>query len=603
MKLALTAQHRPGESATSLFSRQAARNMCVSARHHGRDIDLPYQDVINGSAPAIARLEGLAGMSPGTLSPSTLTQSNGRAFVLNGQRVTAGSLQRSVLVACPLCLIGDMDTGPYEPALNAYGRASNEIVHLRTCRKHNVPHVLIGRPMRDYSHDFAVILRENFDAVSRLANDAKHRRSSDFEVYLDDRLTGHQVSSFWLDTLGFSAAARACEIFGAVAEFGTTPNLKTLTEEDWARAGATGFDILREGIPKTRQFLLALQRREELTGGSGPQHAYGRLYQWLSKSDDIDLAPIKDMMREHIIETLPVGAEDEIFGTRVTQRRLHSLRSAAVQHGVHPKTAAKLLQRAGLAPQEIQGLTDNQVLLPAAPVDALMTKAARAIPRQGLHDYLDISRAHLNHLLNAGYIKPIVEADDLDALFDPHDLDAFLANLKDNAEIVTEPTPDQMPMIEAVKRACCGVPEVLSLLFATKLDWVGMLKGERGYNAILVSLSEVKAKTELPPLDGITVDAITDDFGISERAVKQLIQIGALPIVTATNPKNRCPVKIVPTDEYRRFKHRYVSLRDLSRDSGRWPRHIPPELAARGIYPIPELREVDAYIFLREQLT
>ena len=230
-------------------------------------------------------------------------------------------------------------------------------------------------------------------------------------------------------------------------------------------------------------------------------------------------------------------------------------------------------------------------------------QAARAIPRQGLHDYLDISRAHLNHLLNAGYIKPIVEADDLDALFDPQDLDAFLANLKDNAEIVTEPTPDQMPMIEAVKRACCGVPEVLSLLLATKLDWVGMLKGERGYNAILVSLSEVKAKTELPPLDGITVDAITDDFGISERAAKQLIQIGALPIVTATNPKNRCPVKIVPNDEYRRFKHRYVSLRDLSRDSGRWPRHIPPELAARGIYPIPELREVDAYIFLREQLT
>jgi len=602
LKLALTAQHRPGETATSIFSRQAARNMCVSARHHGREIDLPFQDVINGSPPAIARLEDLAGMSRGTLSPSTLTQSNGRTFVLNGQRITAGSLQRSVVVACPLCLIEDMHTGPYEPALNAYGRASNEIVHLRTCRKHNVPHVLIGRPTSNYTHDFAAILRENFDAVPRLADDAKHRRTSDFEVYLEDRLSGNRVSSSWLDTLGFSAAARACEIFGAVAEFGTTPNLKTLTEEDWARAGATGFQILGHGISKTRELLLALQRREGLTGVSGPQHAYGRLYQWLAKSDDVDLAPLKDMVRGHIIETMPVGAGDEIFGVKVTQRRLHSLRSAAVQHGVHPKTAAKLLQRAGLAPHEVQGLTDNQVLLPAAPVDALMTRAARAIPRQSLHGHLDISRTHLTHLLNAGHITPIVEADDLDALFDPQDLDAFLASLKENAEVVTEPTPNQMPMTEAVKRACCGVPEVLSLLFGRKLDWVGWLKGGRGYNAILVSLTEVKAKTELPALDGITVDAINYDFGIPDTAVKRLIQIGALPIVTATNPKNRCPIKIVPYNEYRHFKHKYVSLRDLSRESGRWSRHIPPELAARGIYPAPELREVGAYIFLREQL-
>lgn len=604
MKLALTAQHRPGESATSLFSRQAARNMCASARHHGREIDLPFQDVINGSPAALARLEELAGIPTGTLSPLALIQGNARTFYLNGQRVTARSLQRSALVACPRCLIEDMDTGPYEPMLNAYGRASTEVVHLRTCPRHSVPHVLIGRPMHaNRTHDFAMTLRENLDAVPRLADDAKHRRSSDLEVYLEDRLTGRQVSSAWVDTLGFSAAARACEIFGAVAEFGTTPNLKKLTDGDWARAGATGFEILRHGIRKTRDFLLVLQRREELKGGSGAQHAYGRLYQWLAESDDIDLLPIKDMVREHIVETMPVGAGEEIFGVKVTQRRLHSLRSAAVQHGVHPKTAAKLLQRSGLAPQDIQGLTDNQVLLPAGPVDALMTKAARAIPRPGLHDYLDISRVHLNHLLNAGYIKPIVEADDLDALFDPHELDAFLANLKENAEILTHPTPDQMPLIEAVKRACCGVPEVLSLLFAHKLEWVGMLKGGRGYNAVLVSLNEVKAKTELPALDGITVHAITYDFGISERAVKQLIQIGALPIVTATNPKNRCPVKIVPNDEYRRFKHMYVSLRDLSRESGSWPRHIHPELAARGIHPIPELREVDAYIFLREQLT
>ena len=54
MRLALTVPHCAGESATSLFSRLAARNMCLSARHFGRDMDLPFQDVINGMPEAIA---------------------------------------------------------------------------------------------------------------------------------------------------------------------------------------------------------------------------------------------------------------------------------------------------------------------------------------------------------------------------------------------------------------------------------------------------------------------------------------------------------------------------------------------------------------------
>jgi hypothetical protein len=342
----------------------------------------------------------------------------GRTFVLNGQRLTASSLQRSVLIACPHCLMEDMRSGPYEPALNAYGRVLTEIVYLRTCRTHSVPNVLIGRPAQpSHTHDFTLILRENLHRLPALADEAPHRPASGYELHFEDRLAGHHKPAPWLDTLGFSAAAKACEVFGIVAEFGPTQGRRPLSEGDLARAAAAGFEILRHGIQEARDFLTSLQRRPGLTGVAGPQQAYGRIYQWLAfGGDDPDVAPIKDMVREHIVETMPVGRGDEVLGVIVEQRRLHSLRSAAVAHGVHPKTAVKYLRRSGMAPAETDELTDNLVLMPASPVDILMSRVARGIQQYDIHAYLDVSRTHLLHLLNGGHLKPIVEAEDLDPL-------------------------------------------------------------------------------------------------------------------------------------------------------------------------------------------
>jgi len=604
MKLSLTAQYRPGESATSAFSRQADRNMCLSARHHGRDLDLPFQDIINGEPEAIARLEQFAGMPAGALAPSTLTQEQGRTFVLNGQRLTASSLQRSSLNACPHCLMEDMRNGPYEPALNAYGRVATEIVHLRTCRAHSVPYAVIGRPtLPNHTHDFTLILRENIDRVPILADEVSHRPASGLELYLEDRLVGRVQTAPWLNLLGFSAAAKVCEIFGIVAEFGPTQNRRPLSEDDLARAGAAGFEILRDGIQGARDFLTSLQRRPELTGAAGPQQAYGRIYQWLAfGADGPDFAPIKDMVREHIVETMPVGRGDEVLGVMVEQRRLHSLRSAALAHGVHPKTAAKYLQRSGLAPADTGGLTDNQVLMPAPTVDAFMSRLARGIQQKDIHAYLDVSRTHLLHLLSGRHLKPIVEADDLDPLFDTADLDGFVSRVTEKAETIAEPTEDQVSLSEAAKRACCGVPEVQSLLVDGQLDWVGVFRGGRGYGAILVSAAEVKARTQLPEPGGVVADVIIGDFGARQEVVKLLIETGVLPTVTAVNPKNRCPMKVVPNADYGQFKATFVSLRDLSRDTGRWSRHIQKELAEKGVHPVPEWVAAGGFIYRREHL-
>ena len=250
----------------------------------------------------------------------------------------------------------------------------------------------------------------------------------------------------------------------------------------------------------------------------------------------------------------------------------------------------------------MNGLTDNLVLMPAEPVDAFMSRLARCIQQNDIHAYLDVSRTHLLHLLSGGYLKPIVEAEDLAPLYDTGELDAFMTQVTAKAGPVAIPTEDQVSLSEAVKTACCSVPEVQKLLVDGQLAWVGVLQGRRGYGAILVSASEIKALTQLPEPDGVVAEVIIGDFGARQEVVKLLIETGVLPTVTAINPKNRCPMKVVPNADYEQFKATFVSLRDLSRETGKWSRHIQKELAERGVHPVPEWVQAGGFIYRREHL-
>ena len=232
-----------------------------------------------------------------------------------------------------------------------------------------------------------------------------------------------------------------------------------------------------------------------------------------------------------------------------------------------------------------------------------MARIARGIPIKEIHAYLDISRTHLKHLIAGGYIKPILDVEGLDPLYDTMDLDAFVEEVAVKSEIVRFPTSDQVSLAEAVKRACCSVVEVLNLVWRQGLKWTGKLENGHGYAALLVSLEEVRTKTQLPALDGIVTQRISKDFGIPSEAAQAIVHSGFLRTVDAINPKNRCPVKLIPHEEYRRFTDTYISLRDLSRDRGMWSRHLIPELEAARIYPLPEWKDFGGYIYRRDQVT
>jgi hypothetical protein len=94
----------------------------------------------------------------------------------------------------------------------------------------------------------------------RLPADPKPGRSTVSRLNADD---GPQL----LDLLPPHVAIGACELFGAVATLGRTPDLKRLTDDEW-HAGVAGFEIFAGGEAGVADFLEGLRKSYRYSGAA-----------------------------------------------------------------------------------------------------------------------------------------------------------------------------------------------------------------------------------------------------------------------------------------------------------------------------------------------
>jgi hypothetical protein len=190
------------------------------------------------------------------------------------------------------------------------------------------------------------------DATLRaMATEALRRPVSALQSYVERRLDG-ATGPAWLDGQAIDQAARACEMLGAVLLHGPKVDLPALSEDHWDAAGAEGFAFASRGEKGLREAfdsILSRFRTEALKGG--PQAAFGRLYQWLQFNRGAkDRGPIRQALREHILDTMAVEPGTVLLGTVVGTRRRHSVASLAKASGLHPKTLNRALMNSGLIP-------------------------------------------------------------------------------------------------------------------------------------------------------------------------------------------------------------------------------------------------------------
>lgn len=358
------------EAPASFVSRLARQNNIPSVRDFCLDMGLVFQRIVDGCEDTLAKVAGLVGMSALPLLDQAIHR-DGKAFAWRGQTMVRSTLRRARLHGCPACLLNDIADGHAPAECAPYGRTIWLLAPIRSCPVHGIALMEIARAGGPHDlHDFALLMQPRIGDLGRLAAGAVPRPSSPLEDYLLGRLDGITGAVPWLDGLAWHAAAKTCEMIGAVALHGRTPNLKKLTDADWHRAGEAGFGIAREGEDGIRTFLSELQRTYPYTRAATekPQAQFGRIYQWLAfGARHPAYEPVRELIARHIHESTPVGPGDLLFGKPVEPRILHSIRTASLETGAHPKRLRKILAAAGHLPPDHAGRPNHQVFFRPRP--------------------------------------------------------------------------------------------------------------------------------------------------------------------------------------------------------------------------------------------
>jgi hypothetical protein len=581
-----------GESPQSYVSRLALVNGIESARIFCTDMALTFQAIVDGDASALAELADLAGAPLAALRNNALRREKD-GWRLHGERVQKLSLRRDRLHVCPACFAADADSTPLPPETSVYGRTVWLLDHIRTCAKHSLGLVEVAPGKPSQSQDFALLAGRSAASLIRQAKDAPRREPSALERYLIARLDGDVGQSPWLNGLEFSVAARTSEMIGTVATRGRKPKLGAMSDDDWRNAGDAGFKIAAGGEAAIRAWLAELQATYPYSGSAteGPQAQFGRFFTWLSwGAPDAGFDPVRDLVRRHIIETLPLGPDDVVLGKKVEKRILHSIHTASSELGVHPKRLRKILAAKGLLPANHDERSDHAMTFSADAAQELLDKTHGSLMLRQIQTYLGAGRVQARLLMEQGFITPFVSTEEhgqggTSHAFAKADLDGFLARLFDGAVEVAAPQPPAYSIQEAAKRANCGAGEIIQLILDKKLAWVGRRAGVDGYAAVLVDADEIKRHVRGPALDGLTAEMMHKEMHTTARVVNALIAAGHLPTQRVINPLNRCPVDITSRADFEAFRQTYATLFDLAHELGVHFNVLKARLIGQGVQP------------------
>lgn len=598
-----------GETPASFTSRLAALHG-LPAREFCLDMSTTFQKVVDGAPEALAIIAGKGGADAVALTENAFVKTAERRYLHRSQELTRDNLRRATVVVCPKCLAEDLAGAPTSRAqVVAYQRARWPIAALKTCAIHLTPLVVVDKDMtpstlHDWSHHVAKIL----PFLPRLAAEAGTRPLTALETYILNRTNGGPADAGLIDTLPLHVAIAACELFGAVAAFGRTPNLKTLTDEEWRQAGAAGFGIISAGKRGIEVFLEDLQASYPYTraGTERPQAIFGRIYQVLEFGrEDPAYDPLRDLVGNFILGNFPVGPGDTVFGKPVETRRLHSIRTHSLETGLHPKRLRKLLSSAGMLPPNADELADGNCLFDAQKAVSLaQAAAATTLSVRDAGTYLNAPRVQRDMLYRSGLLEPRIKATDHGAadLFAPEDLDAFLARLFDGAAPVPAADAGLVDIPTAAKVACCGSVEVVQAVLDGRLVRKARLTSERGYMALLVDVEEVRALVRGTAPDGLSAEALGARLQTRPHVIRKLMVAGHLKSETVINPVNRCPMTVVPTAAAERFEAEFVTLFAIARQQGRHHMVVKKELDAAGVKPAMNPEKVGATIYRRSDL-
>jgi hypothetical protein len=189
----------------------------------------------------------------------------------------------------------------------------------------------------------------------------------------------------WLAGHSSKQVLNALEMLGMVLEHGQGVRPGRLSRQERSSTLETGFRIYEEGADAVYGALGDIRRGASATAvHAGPLAMYGALYDWLDRrSQLIAPGPVRDILREHILNHDAYAPSDRLLGEPVARRRLHSVISLAMTLKINRRRMSRLLQKLGLCPRALRTVKADALYFPLRKWNSLsrITRPRSCLPR------------------------------------------------------------------------------------------------------------------------------------------------------------------------------------------------------------------------------
>ena len=325
-----------GEASTSVCSRLAAWNGRSMAAFCA-DMKIAVRTLLNGGATALAKLAALGGIDLAELTRSAIRSPDPTQVVIGNEKLVPSNMRRRWTRVCPACLAEDIAGRPDLGEAAPYGRTAWLVEAVRTCPVHRLALAHFDNPECHDVGDFTAWIRPGTGHLEELAASAPARDPSRLETHLHARLSGRPSDhpAAWLADMPLHVVISISESLGALVAGAGERNP---TDDERRTAREVGFDAISGG-PDGIVHALDRRVRSAMIGAGSFDAAsvYGRLHAHLTlTAADPDYEPVRRVVRDHLLATLPVGTDDLVFGEPVGRRRLHSIMTVAKETRAHP---------------------------------------------------------------------------------------------------------------------------------------------------------------------------------------------------------------------------------------------------------------------------
>ena len=568
------------ETPASYVSRLACENGLPGAHEFCVDQELDIQGIADGNPWMLQKLAHLGGLGSDEMFRWSVKKLKSTQYRIANQLIERRWIVRTSLRLCPHCVA--QTPHPYDEGI--VGQATWHIPFMRQCPQHRV--LLRSFERVGYAgsiHDFTKRCLEQRWEILRAADDATISAQSELSSYIERRAMGTPVTR-WIDTLECNAAAYFCELLGLLLDRGGDVGISSLTEDERRQVGDIGFGITSGG---TKDVLEALRELPRPKVKSKAQAHLGSLYQWLNRSAmDVQYHPLKDLIRDYIVETFPVGPGETVLGQVVEHRRVHNLTTFARDCRASTKRSREALVAAGLL-RSSTATTDDPVsqVFCAQKSQPVLDKLNGGITRRMAIKQLHIPRAQFDALLLGRILQPMPGLGEITPYYAKTDVMLLLAQLTQERG-VDDPPADIVDIQTACRKLVCGAAEIVDLIVRDQLQFIIQDKKAEGYLAVRLSVSELAGKLAGVGVEGHTRAKLKQLLSINDPAVKFLIEAGYLNATASRNPVTRKTAAVVLPKDYAMFLERYIPAKHLAELLGTTPRSVIAKMKKLGVAPL-----------------